>query len=200
MNNNKSPEEDYLSEEEIRLHLESLNHADIHRLHKIARALEGRGWTADDFYNEALARVWDRRRAKWKKGMGVVPHLKSIMESIADSVYKEKCPENFVKYSKDAPDAPEPNYPSGDEPLNAEEARIEKENKRDREQKAKETVKDVFELFQDDEHATFVLNGLKSECSVSEICTRYGLTSTQYESARAQIRRKLKINYPKGWR
>ena len=57
---------------------------------------------------------------------------------------------------------------------------------------AKEKIKGIFRMFQDDEEATLVLEGWSVGMEKNEIMRKYELTAKQYEAATKRIRAKLR--------
>jgi len=152
-----------LSLAEIESLISKLTVADRTRLIRIVQKYEGRiKYEPEDLVNEALCRVLDERRS-WPRRVETMPFLVEVIKSIA-SEWKQDLQEEIDV---------------GDEGV--EEggtlARID--------------IRRIIALFDDDPIAQKLLMGMAAGAKGEDLQKATGLSSTEYESKRKKIRRRI---------
>ncbi len=139
-----------------------------------ARGLPGDvGWT--DLLNEAVARALEGSRP-WPAGVPIVAFLAGVMRSIASEHWRRFRHEaSFFSLSQPT---------ARDEPIAS-------QGDPERNLAAIEALAALDKAFAGDRAAAEILAGVAAGLSAGEIRERYGMSMTDYDSARKRIRRTL---------
>lgn len=156
---------------------------DLLRLKAIAR-LQARGLPPDvgwsDLLQEAFARVLDGAR-KPPEGVSVVAFFAGVMRSIKSEHCRRarrqasRLPKMLADLESDGDDA-EPRDPTPNP---------------ERKLAVMQELARIDQLFADDLRARQVIEGLYEGCSPEQICARYEISTTEYDSTRKRMRRAL---------
>jgi DNA-directed RNA polymerase specialized sigma24 family protein len=177
--------------EEIAAAIRGLSPADGLRLRKVATLYSaGRPITIDDLLQEAFARALDGRSCP--PDVEVVRFLAEAMRSIAHGE-QEKVGNRLVLVSADGTDANAMEAYAVPDPSPGAESRIIGE------EQAEEIRVAILALFDGDEVAQVIVEGMMEELEGEELRELCGLDETAYNSKRRLIRRRIDSAYPKGW-
>jgi DNA-directed RNA polymerase specialized sigma24 family protein len=156
---------------------------DLLRLKAIAR-LQARGLPPEvgwsDLLQEAFARVLDGSR-KPPEGVSVVVFLAGVMRSIKSEHCRRarrqasRLPKMLADLESDGDDG-EPRDPTPNP---------------ERKLAVMQELARIDQLFADDLRARQVIEGLFEGCSPEQICARYEMSTTEYDSTRKRMRRTL---------
>jgi hypothetical protein len=194
----KDAKPEYATREDVGRAVDSLSRADEIRLEKFARyRIRGLGRKAmgrdhEDLLQEALNSTWigaedPNEGRRWRKtDVAFVQHLLGAMRSIA-SHWKEAADDDEAQLDSDLAVetddgvvlSPVENAPS-DTP-DQERALI-----------AKEQLGAIFRLFQNDDDAALVIEGIREGWNGPEIMERLALPKSRYEAALKRIRYHVK--------
>ena len=167
----------------------TLTELDLLRLRRFGRWLLGRDTLrkidAEDLFHEAIKRALAGTR-KWRRGVPFVVFLKNAMKSVANAFRERKSSafEELDRTPEDESDegllesSPSPDPGPEDSLLLNEEA-----------QREREYEKHILALFEGKANAETVLMGLLDGMAAVEIQTAFGLSPTEYDSARKAIQR-----------
>lgn len=170
-------------EEAIRL----LSEADSIRLRNSSKYYAHSAISADDLLQEAFCRALDGRR-RCPTDVDVVRFLTQAMRSIA-SEKREKSKRQGVVVSIERDDGIESVIPS---PPTVEETAI-------RDEEASRIRSAIISLFDDDETARDLAEGIMEEFTREELRELTDLDKTAYDTKRKLIRRRIQKTYPEGW-
>lgn len=178
-----------LSVDEIKEKLGSLSNADLVRLQRIAGYYSKGVLESDNLLSCAFEKALSGER-KCPRDLGVMIFLRGTIRSLASSEFKslKRSPLTLESdFCSDDENDPAPvEHPSPDP--SAEESLIHSEN-----------VAAILCLFNDDEIARIIVEGIMEEMDARELQELTGLDSTAYESKRKKIRRRIDKAYPKGF-
>lgn len=154
---------------------------DLLRLKAIAR-LQARGLPPEvswsDLLQEAFARVLDGSR-KLPEGVAVVAFLAGVMRSIKSEHCRRarsqasRLPKMLADVESGGDDG-EPRDPTPNP---------------ERKLAVMQELARIYQLFADDHRARQVIEGLFEGYSPEQICARYGMSTTEYDSTRKRMRR-----------
>ena len=143
------------------------------RLKVVARVL-ARGLEPDlfwgDLLQEAFARVLNGTRRQ-PEGVPIDAFMTGVMRSIRAEYWRRR---------RRTPDAEEPAGEAPDPAPDPERTAL-----------AQKALKEVMSLFSRDREALQIIEGLADGLTAEEICTGFGMTRTEYDSARRRMRRVL---------
>jgi DNA-directed RNA polymerase specialized sigma24 family protein len=166
------------------LALKLVTEADLLRLKVIAR-LHARGlpphvgWS--DLLQEAFSRVLEGSRQQ-PNHVPLVPFLAGVMRSIKSEHWRRarreatQLPKLWAQMEAACPEGGEASDPTPDP---------------ERRLIAMQELAQIDQLFADDARALQVILGLADGLSPEEVCARYGMSMTDYDSTRKRIRRIL---------
>lgn len=182
-------EETVFSVDEIKVKLCTLSNADAVRLQRIAYYYSKDRLNSDDLLFRAFEKALSGER-NCPRNIGVMMFMRGIIRSLASSEFKalKRSPvisENDLCHD-DGNDPTPIEHPSL-EP-SAEETLVLAEN-----------VAAILCLFNDDEIARIMIEGIMEEMDAKELQELTGLDCTAYESKRKKIRRRIDKAYPKGF-
>jgi DNA-directed RNA polymerase specialized sigma24 family protein len=178
----KPLERRHLSQEEIEERLSALVHSEWLRLVRFARALTATD--AEDLAQTACLRVLEGGRG-WPRDVSTLAFLFNVMRSVADQWHsKGKLP----IFSIDGMSAGQIQTVdlAAASPLTPE-----------RHLAAREELKEIEALFEDDQNATWVLIGLEDDVASNDIQELAGMSLQEYEAARKRVARRL-MRYERG--
>lgn len=196
--------EDWLSGAEIEEELSKLKDEDLFRLHKAAKYhARNKGYRndddADDLMQQAILLALEGTR-QCKRSMQFVPFLIGVMRSEAHRAKKKLCVENKSVSPGEKPMGEFVSKVSDAHTPSHEDNVIELENEMENKEKSKDAAQKLFDLFEDDEEATYVLIAVSDGLCPDEICEQVGIDRKRYETVRTRIRRARNKHFPKGWR
>lgn len=181
--------ETVLSVDEIKIKLGSLSNADAVRLQRIAYHYSKGVINADDLLFRAFEKALSGER-NCPRNIGVMMFLRGVIRSLASSEFKSLARSPVTSENDlccdDENDPIQVEHPSF-EP-SAEETLV-----------LAEKVAAILCLFNDDEIARIIVEGMMEEMDAQELQELTGLDSTAYESKRKKIRRRIDKAYPKGF-
>lgn len=155
--------------------IRALSDTDLVRLKALARLWSrglpgGLGWV--DILNEAIVRVLDGSRP-WPRGVPLLAFLSGVMRSICLDHWRrarrEVAGEDLDGLAEEAEPAPDP----------------------ERTLAAAQALCEVTRLFAHDRQARQIIAGLAEGLGAREIQRLYGMSETDYDSARKRMRRTL---------
>jgi hypothetical protein len=194
----KDVKPEFATREDVERAIDSLSSADEVRLEKFARyKIQGLGRKAlgrdyEDLFQEAikstLIGAGDREEGRhWRKtNVTFVQHLFGTMRSIA-SHWKEAVDDNEAQLDSDSIVETEDGdilSPVENAPSNAPD--------QERSVAAKEQLGAIFRLFQNDDDAALVIEGIREGWNGPEIMERLDLPKNRYEAALKRIRYHVK--------
>lgn len=142
-------------------------------------------WEGDALLNEALMRTLAATR-KWPKGVKFTTFVYGVMRSIADEVLEKREVRPEVPASAASPAIEEQD---GDVIERTASSRLRPDVEVAHKLEAAELTRRIENKFADNDAATAVIMGLLDGMSKTETMHMFGLSSTQYDSARRAIRR-----------
>jgi RNA polymerase sigma-70 factor (ECF subfamily) len=162
--------------------IQSLSEGDLLRLKALARlrarSLPGIEWA--DILNETIMRALSGTR-RWPPGVPIISFLAWSMRSVCDEFWRKTRRERRVIVSTEGTsDHWTPHQ--ADESPHADPERT---------AAAVQMLAVLDALFARDETALKIISGLEDGLSAAEIRLRYGLSETEYDSARKRMRRTL---------
>jgi RNA polymerase sigma-70 factor (ECF subfamily) len=170
--------------------IQSLSEGDLLRLKALARlrarSLPGIEWA--DVLNETIMRALSGTR-RWPPGVPIISFLAWSMRSICDEFWRRTRRERRVIVGAEGTSATWP-------PDQADEA---PDTDPERTAAAVQMLAVLDALFAEDEIALKIITGLEDGLSAAEIRLRYGLSETEYDSARKRMRRTLLRHNLRGW-
>lgn len=164
--------------------LARLSSADLLRIKQLAR-LRAAGLTRvdwQDLLNEAITRMLAGTR-RWPKSVPLVAFLAQTMRSVASEEWRRLDQDGEVLESDLPPTDQGPPVALAEIAVNP----IDPE----RETLARRTIEEIQHLFQDDDEAREVLNGMARGLTPEEIQSEARMSETRYASAQKRIRRRL---------
>lgn len=165
---------------EVAAALQQMSRADRVRLEHFARlraaGLQGLEW--EDLLHEAIDRVLSGAR-KWPRSVPLVAFMCGTMRSISGDLWREGRHKSEVALPTSG-EGDLGSYDLADSSPDPERQVI-----------ARRTLKNIFSLFQGDDDALAVLNGLGDGSSPEEIQKSNGITPTRYANAQKRIRRRV---------
>lgn len=176
--------------DEVAQALATLSGPDVARLNLLAkvRARYAPGLDWRDLLHDAIDKVLDGTR-KWPRDVQFLPFMREVMRSLA-SEHRRKWTQGPVTTEADL------QIPRDGSSLLA--GAPSEHPGADRNVEAQQLVDMVRALFDHDDAAVAILDGLFLGLDPSEIQSRAGLTPTQYSSAQRRIRRSLARAFPEG--
>jgi hypothetical protein len=194
----KDVNSEYATREDVERAVDSLSPADEMRLEKFARyRMRGLGRKAtgrdhEDLQREAITSTWigsgdSKEGRRWRKSnITFVQHMLGAIRSIS-SHWKEAAEDDEAQLDSDLAfegrDG-EMLSPVENAPSNAPD--------QERSLAAKEQLGAIFRLFQNDDDAALVIEGIREDWSGPEIMERLGLPKNRYEAALKRIRYHVK--------
>jgi RNA polymerase sigma-70 factor (ECF subfamily) len=170
--------------------IQSLSEGDLLRLKALARlrarSLPGVEWA--DILNETIMRALSGTR-RWPPGVPIISFLAWSMRSVCDEYWRKMRRERRVIIGAEGTRASWP-------PDQADEA---PDADPERTAAAVQMLAVLDALFAEDEIALKIIAGLEDGLSAAEIRLRYGLSETEYDSARKRMRRTLLRHNLRGW-
>jgi RNA polymerase sigma-70 factor (ECF subfamily) len=170
--------------------IQSLSEGDLLRLKALARlrarSLPGVEWA--DILNETIMRALSGTR-RWPPGVPIISFLAWSMRSVCDEYWRKTRRERRVIVGAVGTSATWP-------PDQADEA---PDVDPERTAAAVQMLAVLDSLFAHDETALKIIAGLEDGLSAAEIRLRYGLSETDYDSARKRMRRTLLRHNLRGW-
>jgi RNA polymerase sigma-70 factor (ECF subfamily) len=170
--------------------IQSLSEGDLLRLKALARlrarSLPGVEWA--DVLNETIMRALSGTR-RWPPGVPIISFLAWSMRSVCDEYWRKTRRERRVIVSSEDTRTTWP-------PDQADEA---PDADPERTAAAVQMLAVLDALFAQDETALKIIAGLEDGLSAAEIRLRYGLSETEYDSARKRMRRTLLRHNLRGW-
>jgi RNA polymerase sigma-70 factor (ECF subfamily) len=170
--------------------IQSLSEGDLLRLKALARlrarSLPGIEWA--DVLNETIMRALSGTR-RWPPDVPIISFLAWAMRSVCDEYWRKIRRERSVIVSPQGTSAswtPD----QADESPDADPERT---------AAAVQMLAVLDALFAQDETALKIIAGLEDGLSAAEIRLRYGLSETEYDSARKRMRRTLLRHNLRGW-
>jgi RNA polymerase sigma-70 factor (ECF subfamily) len=184
----------FRSRDEIATAIRSFTSADLARLRLVAKKYSaGRPIGPDDLLQEAYVRALDSRTCP--AHVSVVKFLAEAMRSIAHGE-TEKVENKATHITISNTDGPE------DEACSVRDEADDAEAKLIAAQRAEKCIAahaEIIALFDDDQIAKLILEGVMEELTTEEMCDLTGLDKTAYDSKRRLIRRRVDKKYPEGW-
>jgi RNA polymerase sigma-70 factor (ECF subfamily) len=170
--------------------IQSLSEGDLLRLKALARlrarSLPGIEWA--DVLNETIMRALSGTR-RWPPNVPIISFLAWAMRSVCDEYWRKMRRERSVIVSLEVSSGGWP-------PDQADEA---PDADPERTAAAVQMLAVLDALFAHDETALKIIAGLEDGLSAAEIRLRYGLSETEYDSARKRMRRTLLRHNLGGW-
>jgi RNA polymerase sigma-70 factor (ECF subfamily) len=170
--------------------IQCLSEGDLLRLKALARlrarSLPGIEWA--DILNETIMRALSGTR-RWPHGVPIISFLAWSMRSVCDEYWRKTRRERRVIVSSEGTRTTWP-------PDQADEA---PDADPERTAAAVQMLAVLDALFAQDETALKIIAGLEDGLSAAEIRLRYGLSETEYDSARKRMRRTLLRHNLRGW-
>lgn len=170
--------------------IQGLSDAEWNRLRKVAVAYaRGRTMEPQDLLQESFRRALDGRR-NCPTGVDAVKFLAEAMRSIADSEHKkgkDQPPLVPIANHGAAESVADPPDPGPDPEQNAGSA-----------EEAAAMKASLLTLFEDDETAQIILEGMMEGMQGEELRDLTELDKTAYESKRRLIRRRIDMKFPQG--
>lgn len=186
------PASSTLSVAEISEAISLLSDADLLRLSKISKRFSFGRIDPDDLLQEAFTSVLEGRR-KCPRVIDIIRFLAGAMRSLASSQFKSlsNSPELHIISTLTDDDNSGIELPT--ETPNADQILIS-------EQEAAAIHSAIISLFDDDEIANLIIEGVMEGMDASELCELTGLDKIAYASKRRLIRRRIEKAYPEGWK
>ncbi|MCB8823293.1 sigma-70 RNA polymerase sigma factor region 4 domain-containing protein [Microvirga rosea] len=170
--------------------IQALPEEDLLRLKALARlrarSLPGVEWA--DVLNETIVRAL-RGTRRWSPGVPIISFLAWSMRSVCDEYWRKMRRERTVLVSLEGTGASW-TVEQADEAPDADPERT---------AAAVQMLAILDALFAEDEIALKIIAGLGDGLSAAEIRVRYGLSETDYDSARKRMRRTLLRHNLRGW-
>ncbi len=183
----------HLSTEEISAAIRDFSQADWLRLKKVAKNYASHGVEAADLLQTAFLRALEEGGRKCPRHVDVVRFLAEAIRSIASGARKsqQRKPElRLVDGMSDTRQTPEDPRPPQQTP---EELVCEDE-------KCGGIRKAVLALFDDDEVAHMIVEGMMEGMEGEDLMALTDLDKTAFASKRRLIRRRIEKAFPEGWR
>jgi DNA-directed RNA polymerase specialized sigma24 family protein len=172
------------SVEEAAAQLATMSKADLIRLEQFARlrtaGLPVLDW--EDLLHEAIDRILSGSR-KWPKSIPFVAFMCGTMRSIASEFWRDRSTKQEITMTDLAP--------KRDSEANALDHIADEHPDPEREASARELLKTIRALFEDDADALAVLQGLAIGAAPKEILRNGDMTPKAYASAQKRIRRTI---------
>ncbi len=169
--------------------IEALSETDLARLKALAqlwsRGLpEGFGWA--DVLHEAIVRVLDGSRV-WPFGVPILAFLSGVMRSICDDYWRRVRHEQRLLVSRDDQSRGGSLADPVDEVSDPERVAV-----------AVASLAEIFRLFAGDPIALKIIDGMANGLAAREICSAYGISALDYDTARRRMRRTL-LRHQRTW-
>ena len=196
----------FLTPDEFACGIRDLSDADWVRLRKVA-ALRARNPVieAEDLLQEAFHRALDGRR-NCPVNVDLVRFLAEAMRSIADAELEKagvrhRDNEEEEARTRDAPPrlVPIANHGGDETAVDPPDTRLDPEQRASSGEEAAAMRACMIPLFQDDEVAQVILEGMMEGIDGEELRELTDLDKTAYQSKRRLIRRRIEKRFPKGW-
>lgn len=188
---------DAASPDELYAAVEKLSAREFRRLEAVGNslALGIRGVDGADVLLEAVERAL-RGTSVWRRGVPLQNFLFGIMRNVAKQRREQK--------SSSAPAQPIVGHASDDaagidlrsEEPNPEEVLLAREAEHQREADTRETLQAVDALFEEDVEVQAILYGIRNGHPAAQVRQDFGMTETQYASARKRMNRALVKAFP----
>ncbi len=196
----------FLTPDEVACGIRDLSDADWVRLHKVA-ALRARNPVieADDLLQEAFHRALDGRR-NCPVNVDLVRFLAEAMRSIADGELEKargrrRGNDEDEAGNRDAPPrlVPIANHGGDETAVDPPDPGLNPEQRAGSGEEAAAMRACLVSLFEDDEIAQVILEGMMEGIDGEELRELTELDETAYQSKRRLIRRRIAKRFPKGW-
>jgi DNA-directed RNA polymerase specialized sigma24 family protein len=169
--------------------IEALSETDLARLKALAqlwsRGLPGGfGWA--DVLHEAIVRVLDGSRV-WPFGVPILAFLSGVMRSICDDYWRRVRHEQQLLVSRDDQSRRGSSADPVDEVSDPERVAV-----------AVAGLAEIFRLFAGDPVALKIIDGMANGLVAKDICSAYGISALDYDTARRRMRRTL-LRLQRNW-
>ncbi|WP_407158150.1 RNA polymerase sigma factor [Bradyrhizobium sp. STM 3557] len=145
---------------------------------------EGFGWA--DVLHEAIVRVLDGSRV-WPFGVPILAFLSGVMRSICDDYWRRVRHEQRLLVSRDDQSRGGSLADPVDEVSDPERVAV-----------AVASLAEIFRLFAGDPIALKIIDGMANGLAAREICSAYGISALDYDTARRRMRRTL-LRHQRTW-
>ena len=177
-------EDKYLTDFEIRTLITNLSEANFFRLNQIAkRYILGCQMEPDDLLQEAIFSILSGNR-KYPRNVPLISFFANTMKSIAYNE-RRKISEIITTINDDSDNDYINNIAANDNAFDIEAA-------------ANQEIKNIYDLFINDEDITMLLMAKYEELSPDETCKTLDWNRTQYDSVTRRLRRALNKYFPNG--
>jgi RNA polymerase sigma-70 factor (ECF subfamily) len=180
--------------DEVRAAVEAITADELERLEGVGGRLAFgiRGFDGKDIMMDALERAL-RGSSTWRRGVPFSLFLYGVMKNVAKQrrELKSSSARTVHVVGHGQKNEREVNLASADP--DPEQAGLQVEA----EAEARETVGRIRDLFKDDVEIEAVIYGIENDIPASEVQDQFGMTATQYASARKRMKRTLTKEFPR---
>lgn len=180
------PDDEYLTDPEIKSLIQQLSEVEILKLGQIAKIFShktGGLMAADDLLNEALIVIASGKR-KFPRRLSLLEFFAGTLKSIVFNEMRKA--KRILAIAEDDPE--------NDPVLNAVDKSINIEN----EAIAEQFLDRIYGLVKDDDEMTLLVMARCDGLSPDEVCDTAGWNRTKYNSVQKRLRRVLNKHFPNG--
>lgn len=180
------PDDEYLTDPEIKCLIQQLSNAEILKLGQIAKIFSrktGGLIEADDLLNKAIIVIASGKR-KFPRQVPLLGFFAGTMKSIVFNEMRKA--KKMLAVAEDDPE--------NDPVINAVDQSIDIEN----EAIADQALAHIYELVKDDDEMTLLVMARCDGLSPDEVCDTAGWNRTKYDTVQKRLRRALNKRFPNG--
>lgn len=185
------------SPDEVWAAVDALSQGELTRLEGVGQRLAYgiRSFDGKDVLMEAIERAL-RGSSVWSRGVSLPVFLFGVMRNVAKQWRELKSSSAPVVHVAGHGQENEREVHLKSPDPSPEDALLDREAAKEAEAFARQSVRQIDELFKDDVEIEAVLYGIRCDMSASQVQEDFGITATQYASARRRMRRTLAKEFP----